>query len=257
MTLSTTQHNNKKKIPLWSVLFWLLVWQFVSMALGSEILLVSPVRVLACLGQLIFTYDFWKAIGFTFFRITFGFVLSLMAGVILAFFSYLYRPVRDLLTLPVSVIKITPVASFIILVLIWVPSRNLSVIISFLISFPIIYTDTLQGLDSMDQKLLEMAQVFNIPSLKRIRYVFLPQLFPFFQAGSSMALGLCWKSGIAAEIIGLPTGSMGERLYEAKIYLNTPEMFAWTITIILISIFFEKFVDFLLKNIMKRLEGRK
>lgn len=256
MTLSTTQHNNKKKIPLWSILFWLLIWQLVSMALASDILLVSPVKVLACLGHLIFTYDFWKAIGFTFFRITFGFALSLLAGIMLAFFSYLYKPVRELLTLPVSVIKITPIASFIILVLIWVPSKNLSIIISFLISFPIIYTDVLQGLDSMDHKLLEMASVFNIPFLKKMRYIFLPQIFPFFQAGCSLALGLCWKSGIAAEIIGLPTGSMGEKLYEAKIYLNTPEMFAWTITIIVISILFEKIVEFLLKIAIKKLEGR-
>ncbi len=254
MTLSTTQHN-KKSIPLWSVLFWLLIWQLASMALASDILLVSPIKVLITLGGLIFTADFWQSIGFTFLRITMGFVLSLIAGIALALLSYLYKAVRDLLALPISVIRITPVASFIILVLIWVPSRNLSVIISFLISFPIMYTSILQGLDSMDHKLLEMAKVFHIPFFKKARYIYLPQVWSFFLSGCSLSIGLCWKSGIAAEIIGLPTGSMGERLYEAKIYLSTPEMFAWTITIIGISLVSEKIIVSLLYKIKNKLEG--
>ncbi len=254
MTLSTTQHNNKK-IPLWSILFWLLIWQLASMVLGSEILLVSPLKVISCLLGLIFTGDFWASVGFTFFRITLGFALSLLAGIALALLSYLYKPIRQLICLPVSVIKITPVASFIILVLIWVPSKNLSIIISFLISFPIMYTSLLQGLDSMDPKLLEMAQVFNIPFFKKARYIYLPQVWSYFLSGCSLAVGLCWKSGIAAEIIGLPTGSMGERLYEAKIYLETPEMFAWTITIIAISLCSEKIIVRLLHKAKNKLEG--
>ena len=57
-----------------------------------------------------------------------------------------------------------------------------------------------------------------------------------------LACGLCWKSGVAAEVIGLPSGSIGERLYDAKIYLNTGEVLAWTLVIVLISLACEKLI---------------
>ena len=131
-------------------------------------------------------------------------------------------------------------ASFIILVLIWVPSRNLSVVISFLMVFPVMYTNLLKGIESTDRNLLEMAQVFRISLPRRIRYIYVSQVLPFFRAGCSVALGLCWKAGIAAEVIGIPEQSIGEMLYNAKIYLNTPDLFAWTVVIVMISLLFEK-----------------
>ncbi len=135
-----------------------------------------------------------------------------------------------------SAIKAIPVASFIILVLIWVPSRNLSIVISFLMVLPVVYTNVLNGIASTDRKLLEMAQVFRVPLSRRIRYIYLSQLLPFLRTGFSLSLGLCWKAGIAAEVIGIPKGSIGEKLYEAKVYLQTADLFAWTLVIVLISV---------------------
>ena len=137
-------------------------------------------------------------------------------------------------------VKAVPVASFIILVLIWVSPENLSVIISFLMVFPVIYTNVRDGIRSMDPRLAEMAKVFEIPVLLRVRYIYASQVLPFFRAGCSLALGLCWKSGIAAEVIGLPENTIGENLYNAKIYLNTPDLFAWTLVIVAVSVLFEK-----------------
>ncbi|HJC89403.1 MAG TPA: ABC transporter permease subunit, partial [Candidatus Mediterraneibacter excrementigallinarum] len=117
---------------------------------------------------------------------------------------------------------------------------NLSVIISFLMVFPVIYTNVRDGIRSMDPRLAEMAEVFEIPVLLRVRYIYASQVLPFFRAGCSLALGLCWKSGIAAEVIGLPENTIGENLYNAKIYLNTPDLFAWTLVIVAVSVLFEK-----------------
>lgn len=253
MTTSTTRKN---KIPFWSVLIWLILWQILAMCLKSDILLVSPVKTVICLAGLIFEADFWKAIGFTFLRICLGFLSAVIFGVFLGALSYKSKAARGFLSLPVAVIKSTPVASFIILVLIWVSSENLSVIISFLMTFPIIYTNICEGLSSMDKKLLSMAKVFKIPFKGRLRYIYIPEVIPFFIPACSLALGLSFKSGIAAEIIGLPRGSIGERLYEAKIYLNTPELFAWTAVIILISILFEKAVMFFINRLLLKIEGR-
>ena len=134
----------------------------------------------------------------------------------------------------------TPVASFIILCLIWIPSKNLSVFISFLMVLPVIYTNILEGIRQTDSKILEMAKVFQVNPERRIRYIYVSQVLPYFLSACRLSLGMCWKAGVAAEVIGVPSGSIGEKLYNAKIYLNTPDLFAWTIVIIVISFVFEK-----------------
>ena len=100
--------------------------------------------------------------------------------------------------------------------------------------------ESLKGIESTDPELLEMAEIFQISLPRRIRYIYVSQVLPFFRAGCSVALGLCWKAGIAAEVIGIPDQSIGEMLYNAKVYLNTPDLFAWTVVIVLISLLFEK-----------------
>ena len=123
-----------------------------------------------------------------------------------------------------------------------------------LMVLPVVYTNVLEGIRAADRKLLEMAQVFSLTPAKIIRYIYLPQILPYFQAACGTALGLCWKSGIAAEVIGIPSGSIGERLQQAKVYLDTPDLFAWTLVIVLLSLSFEKLFLFLLKKLALRLE---
>ena len=159
---------------------------------------------------------------------------------------------RELFEPLIKVIKSTPVASFIIIALIWVGSANLSVLISFLMVVPVIYTNTLRGLCEIDTKLLEMSHVFRVSWLKRARYIYIPEV-PYFISAVSVGLGFCWKSGVAARSNWLTKEFIGEALYEAKIYLMTKELFAWTIVIILISVLFERIIMALLKWIQKQL----
>ena len=181
-----------------AVFFWITIWQFASMYLGQEILLASPVSVVRKLFELSFTGNFWQSVGFSFMRIVTGFLLAMFLGIFLAVLAYWSKTVEILIAPVIAVVKSTPVASFIILCLIWIPSRNLSVFISFLM------------------------------------------VLPYFLSACRLSLGMCWKAGVAAEVIGVPSGSIGEKLYNAKIYLNTPDLFAWTIVIIVISFVFEK-----------------
>lgn len=255
MTTSTIRNNEKKtKIKWWSVILWLTVWQIASMILKQEILLVSPIRVLRELSILVFTSEFWKSISFSFIKIVSGFLIACVSGCLMAGLSYRYKIIRDILSVPVAVIKSTPVASFIILALIWISSKNLSVFIAFLMVFPIIYTTILTGIESTDKKLIEMANIFKVPSYKRIRYIYLSHVMPFFRSGCAVGLGLCWKAGIAAEVIGIPSGSIGEKLYDSKIYLDMPSLFGWTVVIIIISIFFEKLFMKIIDEIMQHAE---
>ena len=252
--MNSTTTVKKSKFPIWAILFWLLLWQLGSMALGQEILLVSPVSTLLRLIVLIGSAEFWQSIAFSLVRITSGFLLAAFIGVLLASLSVGFKCMNELLSPFMLTVKAIPVASFTILVLLWIPSRNLSVLISFLMVLPIVYTNVLNGILSTDPQLLEMARVFKLPAIRTIRYIYTPQVLPFFRAACSVALGLCWKSGIAAEVIGLPGGSIGEKLYNAKIYLDTPDLFAWTLVIVLISLIFEKLLLALLDSGMRRLE---
>ena len=244
----------KRKLPLWAVLLWLLVWQAASMALDSDILLVSPLRVIATLLALLPTAGLWRTVGCSFVRIAGGFLLALALGTALALAAYRWRMVETLLRPYVVVIKSVPVASFIILALIWMGSARLPLFISFLMVFPVIYGNTLQGLKSTDPQLLEMARLFRVPWARRLRYIHLPALEPFLLAGCSTALGMSWKAGVAAEVIGVVAGSLGERLYDAKIYLQTADLLAWTVVIVALSALFERLVLALLRRGFRRLE---
>lgn len=222
------------------IIFWLSVWQVASLIISEEILLASPLSVIKTLLTLIVTKTFWFSILYSFFKIISGFIIAIIIGIILACFAYKFSIVKELITPIMILIKSIPVASFVILALVWIGSKNLSIFTSFLMVLPIIYTNILEGLNNTDSKLLEMSYIFNVTPLKKLLYIYTPQIMPFFISACSLSLGLCWKSGIAAEVIGLPKNSIGEKLYNAKIFLNIDELFAWTTVIIIISIGFEK-----------------
>ncbi len=236
------------------ILFWLAAWQLLSMKLDSKILLVSPLEVLKRLVRLVGESDFWGSVLFSMGRILIGFSLGLIFGCVLALLSGKVKFIRRLFAPLVSAMKSVPVASFTILALIWVGSKNLSVFVSFVISVPIVCSNMLEGIDNLDPKLKEMSKVFRISPLKRFSGVYLSQLLPYFRSASRLAMGLCWKSGVAAEVIGLPNNSIGEMLYESKVYLETADLFAWTLVVIVLSFLCEKLFLLIVDVLRKKIE---
>ena len=181
---------------------------------------------------------------------------QLITAVLLAVAAGRLRVLELLLWPYVTAIKSVPVASFIIICLIWMSTRQLAVFISFLMVFPVIYSNTLQGIKSADGALLEMARVYRVPFSRRLGYIYAPQVKPFLLSGCSVALGMSWKSGVAAEVIGVVGGSIGERLYEAKVYFQMTDLLAWTVVIVVCSVGFEKLVLWLLRRGFAAWEGR-
>lgn len=247
--------KKSRKKGLVAVVFWLAVWQAAAMLVGQEVFLVSPVQALRTLVQLLPQADFWQRIGFSAGRILLGFVLGAVSSVLLAVAAERSEWVEALLSPVMQLVKATPVASFIILALVWVSGSSLSVLISFLMVLPVLYGAVRTGIEGVDRQLLEMAKVFRIPLGRRLRAIWLPEVLPAFRQGCSVALGICWKSGVAAEVIGLPDGSIGDALYRAKITLSTGELFAWTFVIILLSAAFEKLFLALLDRAVERVLG--
>ncbi len=227
-----------KKIGI--IFFWILVWQLLSMTIHNSILLAGPVEAVIALKHMILTREYWDAIMFSLFRIIGGFFFGSTLGIILAWLSYQVSLVEDILRPFISVVKAVPVASFVIILLIWAGNRILSFYISALVVLPLLYINTLGGLKATDIKLLEMAEVFRIPMLRQLRHIYLPSVYPYLHSAFQTALGMAWKSGVAAEVIGQPLGSIGNGLYQSKIYLETADLFAWTITIVVVSFLVEK-----------------
>ena len=219
------------------------------MALSQPLLLSSPLGVIGRLFALLKEPSFYRAVAFTFSRIALGAVLGL-----LAFIAARVRAVEFLLQPLILTVRTVPVASFIILALMFLSSRELSVFISFLMVLPIVYANLLQGLLSIPRDMQEMAKMYRLSPLRRLLLVDLPHVKSHLLSGAATALGMAWKSGVAAEVIGIPMGSIGENLYQSKVYLEAASLYAWTAVIVLLSIAFEKAVLFLIKCGYRRLE---
>lgn len=224
------------------IIFWLIIWLILALVVDNPILLGTPWTVFLRLLELAVQLNFWQTIAISLLRIGAGFLLGFLSALFLAGLSLRFPMVEDLLNPLMSLTKTVPVASFVVLLLIWWGSSVLAVAISFLVVLPNIYLNTLEGLKSADGKLLEMAKVFHISSGNRFFYIYRPALRPFLESGMKISLGMCWKSGVAAEVIGTPSNSIGGQMYLSKIYLDTAGVLAWTAVIILLSLCFEKLV---------------
>ena len=221
------------------LLIWLVLWQLASAAIHNKIIFVGPWETACALVSQVHTTEFWRTILSSFLRIAGGFLAAFLAGILAAALAGRYALLKEFLEPPVALLQSVPVASFVILALIWIGSENLSVLITLLVVFPVIYRNVLEGISQTDPKMLEMARVFRMKSRNRLWYIYRPALMPYLLAGSRISLGMAWKSGVAAEVIGVPDCSIGEKLYMAKIYLSTAELFAWTFVIIAVSRLFE------------------
>lgn len=236
----------QKKARLFAVLFWLILWQLAASAVALPLLLPTPLAVGGRLASLAVTAPFWRSIGYSLLRILGGFSGGLVCGALLAALAFALPWVKAVVDLPMAVIKTAPVASFIILALVWISGSHLSLFISFLMVLPLVYGNILQGLQSADPQLLEMAQVFRFSVFQVWRSIYLPAALPSFYAALKTALGFAWKSGIAGEVLAIPSGALGTQLYQAKVALETTDLFAWTAVIILLSMLLEKaFLRFL------------
>lgn len=233
----------------WIVLFWLILWEAADRIIDNRIILSGPVHIVQALVRHMTETDFWVICAASFLRITAGFLLSFLAGFFLAVFSHRFRLLQDFISPIMMTLKVVPMISFVIMLLIWVGNQALTVYLSFLIVLPLIYTSTLSGLNAVDQNLLEISREYGFSRWYRFLYVYRPAFMPFVLSSCKVSLGMSWKSGIMAEVIGTPRPSIGREMYAAKTYLQTADLFAWTIVVIILSLLFEKAFLWLMKKL--------
>lgn len=222
-----------------AVLLWLLVWHIAAVRLAKPLLLPSPAMVLTRLGELCATPTFWQYSLRSLLRVLAGIGSGAVAAIVVAALTAAFAPVDLLLRPLITVVKTTPVASFIILAMLWLNEGVLPVFISFLMVFPVIWANLHTALSSVPSEYCELAKVYRLPLSRRVRRIYVPYAFPHFLAACRSSMGLAWKAGIAAEAIALPAVSIGKQLMDAKIYLETTDLFAWTTVVIVLSLILE------------------
>lgn len=222
--------------------FWFAVWQIASVAVGTAVLLPSPLETAKALCDLLKTSSFYLAVLSTLFRIVAGYVAGAVVGLLCGGITYLSPFINSLLSPLASTVKATPVASFIVLLFVWFSNGSVSSVTAFLMVLPVIWNSFFTALNNTDKKLLEMAALFKIKKATVIKEIYIPSVLPVLKGGFATAMGLAWKAGVAAEVICNPKNSIGGGIYNAKVYLETPDLFAWTFTVIVVSLILEKAV---------------
>ena len=231
--------------PAWagkcfSALFWLCLWALCYRAVGQDLLLASPRQVAGRLLALAGEAAFWRTVLSSLLRTVLAYALGVAAAALLAAACSASRLLRDIFSPALAVIRATPVTSFIILALVWLRPGNVPVLTGFLMVLPIVYANLMEGIAGTDRGLLEMARMFRMGRGKTLRHIYVPSVLPTFAAACEASIGLCWKATVAAEVLGVPKGAIGTQLYNAKIYLETDALLAWTAVVIAVSMALEK-----------------
>ena len=230
------------------IVFWIAVWQTAYMIINNDILFASPADTFREIASLVYSFEFYKIIGSSFVRIALGFFGGTAVGIILGVVTGTSLMAYNIFKPAIDAVRAAPVASFIILALAWLKSGEVPVFISFLTVIPIIWANITEGIKSVDIKLIEMSNVYNFTWRMKLGKIYIPSIGPYLRSALSTGAGFAFKSGIAAEVIGSPALSIGRKLYESKIYLETAQLFAWTAVIIFLSIVFEKLLGRLLRR---------
>ena len=236
------------------LLGWILLWAIVALAMNNPVFFPGPVSVFRRFFELLGTPSFYSVLGASTLRILTGFLIGQALGIGLAVPAARFSWLDDILTPPLLLLRSVPVASLVLFALFWFSGSTLSALLVIAIVLPIFYSSLLEGLHAVDPALLEMGHVFRVPKTRLIRGIYFPQIFPYYRAAAEIAMGLAWKAGVAAEVIGQVHGSVGVQLYQSKIYLELVDLAAWTLWILVSAHIWGMLNRILLFRLKKRLE---
>ena len=227
---------------------WFGIWMAAAAAVGQKLLLPSPIEVLQAFLAMAKEDLFWKGCILSVFRMVAGFAVGVVTGFLFAAFSYQSAWMHAFLKPFVATVNATPVVSFIMLAYVWIRSGGIPIFTSFLIVLPVSFSNMMAGLGAMDPLLLEMGRAFQMNRRNKAKALYWPMLKPCIYATVASGMGMAWKAGIAAEVIATPKDALGSSLYQMKVYLDTPGLFACTAVIIVFSVLLEKGALRLLKG---------
>lgn len=219
--------------------FWILLWFVISLIVGLKVIFPSPIDTIVRFFELFGEGSFYSIVFGSILRVIIGTLIAFALGILLAALSSAFKPIKKILSPILIVIKTTPVVSFIIVAFLWIGNALLPSFISILMVFPIVYTNVLEGIESVPSEEHDLAKVFNFSFFTKVKSIYYPNVKGMFLAAAKTSIGLAWKAGIAAEVLVCTQNSIGLEIYNAKTYLETVDLFAWTLVVILLSILIE------------------
>ena len=239
----------KIALPIAAAAFWLILWQIASFAVGNQLILPSPIATLARLAELSRETDFWKTIGSSLLRVVIGIVIAIPFSALFAWLCSSSK-IADMLFSPaVTLMKSIPVVSFILIAIFLFDRSIIPSAIAFMMVFPVLYGNIREGIAS---ELLEMARVFRLSIILKLKRIYAPSIAPYFFAAVTASVGLALKAGIAAEVIAYIPLSIGKKLSDAKSYMEPVDLLAWTSAILIIGFLLEFLLKITLKKIPRR-----
>lgn len=244
--------KNKWIRGLIAAVFWLGVWQLIYLAVDYKMLLPSPAAVAARLFQLAGTADFWLSVAVSLIRILGGFIAGTLIGVLLAAVTLSSALCETIIKPVVTMLRTVPVASFILLALLWIDKNLLPVFTAVIMTVPLVWGSVNAGYKNIDRGRLEFAAVYGFSFSKKLIKLYIPSILPYFSSSVITGMGLAWKAGVAAEVLAVPVMAIGTRLRDAKMYIETPDVFAWTAVIIALSVLLERLIKLSLGRLEKK-----
>jgi NitT/TauT family transport system permease protein len=241
---------NAKNQFLWTiagVVFLFVLWELVSRIFGSTLILPGPLPVFISFVRLVQTRRFLESLGGSFIRVLAGITVAVPLGVAAGVSAGLDSRARAFLKPLFSVISATPVMSVILIAFLFLGSGRTPVFTAFLIVFPVMAANTIEGIGSTDPKLKELFIAFKMSRAETLKYLYIPSLVPFILAGLRSSLSLCWKVVVAAEVIVQPLRSLGTGMQQSKTQLETPELFAWTAATVIAAAFTQGILSLVIK----------
>ncbi|OPL08654.1 MAG: hypothetical protein AVO33_09560 [delta proteobacterium ML8_F1] len=238
-----TSITNPRITGVLGVLLWVGLWHFAALAINEPLYLPRPLEVLERLVTILGEKDLPIILAASTLRVLTAFAFSTLLGVGLGTLCGLHPTLENLFKPLVSLIRATPVISIIILAIVWLSSSNVPIFTGILMCFPIIWVSTVKGIQSTDPLLVEMANLYQVSSLRILHKVYLPGALPALKAGLVSALGLGFKVIAASEVLSLPRFAIGSLLHDAKVYLEIADLVAWTLIIIALSAVFEGLLE--------------
>lgn len=227
--------------------FWLAAWMLVAALVAQPLILPGPGAVVAALLRLVCAVGTWAILAGSGVRILGGLALAAVFGGVLAGISSRSRAFARLVAPALSFVKATPVACVVVLLLIWLGSARVSIAAVFLMALPGVFFSLAEGLAQVNKPLKQMFRLHGVRGWRLFCAHTWREVLPFVLSCARAVIGMSWKAGVAAELIGMAVGTVGERIYQAKLLIETADLLAWTVLIVAASWACERVLVWLLR----------
>lgn len=223
-----------------SIFFFLIIWEGVALYIDNSLLFPRVSEIFLSLKNLVASRDFILILWNTLSRFFISIVFSLILAIIFSVASYRYEVIGFLLFPFIIFLRAVPTIAIIIVVLIWSSVERVPIVVGMLILFPILYESILGGIKNVDKNLLKMSKVFKVPTKRVVRDIYIPSIYYSISSNIPSYIGLTFKVIIAGEVLSQESLSIGGEIFINKIYLESSNIFAWIIVVIVLNYLLEK-----------------